>query len=538
MSILPFVSAVITPTLSSVSFVSATIIPTTTAPCPPVSAPPEPASPASFSPAPAPPHPAKQLDPQQRRKLALEILAGRCLSELADEYHVSRKFLHHLKQIALRALDDAFAPELPADKKVLFHLPVTRAWLEQLALALVLTCHSSLRGVHEVFRDLFDVKCSVGTLHSLVYRAIGKAALLNAKQDLHGVLFVALDEIFQGKAPILSVVDLASSYCCLLSLEEHRDGDTWGVRLLELLDQGLSPLAALGDLGTALRAGLNLAQPDVPFRADHFHVVRDAAQIVRFLENRAYTAISTYDKLCRHVADKPDDADLQRKREAARLEMLRAIALADDVATLVVWLRQDVLAVAGPCWQQRQALYDFVLAQMQARQPLCEHRLKPLCGVLRRHQAELLAFAQQLDGDIQLVARHARASEEVVRAMLAMQELPVTSWRRWRSDAVLHQQLGERYHEVSPLVEALREGVFRASSVVENVNSRLRNYLFLRKEVGQGYLELLRFYLNHHRFLRSEHPERAGKSPAELLSGQKHGHWLEMLGYQLFRRAA
>ena len=113
-----------------------------------------------------------------------------------------------------------------------------------------------------------------------------------------------------------------------------------------------------------------------------------------------------------------------------------------------------------------------------------------------------------------------------------------TSARRWQRDTVVHRQLGERYHEVSELAELLRRDVVRASSVVENVNSRLRNYLFLRKEVGQGSLELLRFYLNHHRFLRSERSEREGKSPAELLSGQEHGHWLEMLGYQLFHQSA
>jgi hypothetical protein len=38
------------------------------------------------------------------------------------------------------------------------------------------------------------------------------------------------------------------------------------------------------------------------------------------------------------------------------------------------------------------------------------------------------------------------------------------------------------------------------------------------------------------RFLRSEHPERVGKSPAELLSGQSHPHWLQMLGFTLFCR--
>lgn len=489
-------------------------------------------------PPPALPCAAQQLSPQQRQRIALDVLAGQPISDLARLYQVSRKFIRRQRHIALDALDHAFAPELAEDQRVLFHLPVTRAWLEQLSLALVLTCHSSLRGVHEVLRDLFDVHKSVGSIHALVQRAIAKASMLNARQDLNRVRYPALDELFQSGDPILSVVDVHSTYCCLLSVEEHRDADTWGVRLLELQEQGFSPLAAIGDLGTALRAGLKLAQPDTPCRADLFHVVRDGGQVVRFLENRAYTAISTYDKLCGQVQRKPDDTDLIPKRDAAQREMLRAIALADDVTVLLYWLRQDVLAVAGPCWQQRQALYDFVLAELRAREALCEHRLKPLISVLRRHKEELLAFVQEVDEEITLVANYARVPEDVVREMMAVQEMPPTSPRRWQRDAVLHQQLGERYHELSPLAEVLRQGVVRASSVVENVNSRLRNYLFLRKEVGQGYLDLLRFYLNHHRFLRSEHGEREGKSPAELLSGQEHGHWLEMLGYQLFRRAA
>jgi hypothetical protein len=36
----------------------------------------------------------------------------------------------------------------------------------------------------------------------------------------------------------------------------------------------------------------------------------------------------------------------------------------------------------------------------------------------------------------------------------------------------------------------------RTSSLVENLNSRLRNYFFLRKQLGSGYLDLLRFFLN------------------------------------------
>ncbi|MBI1913563.1 MAG: hypothetical protein HYS12_02225 [Planctomycetes bacterium] len=79
--------------------------------------------------------------------------------------------------------------------------------------------------------------------------------------------------------------------------------------------------------------------------------------------------------------------------------------------------------------------------------------------------------------------------------------------------------------------------VVRASSVAENLNSRLRCYFFLRRELGPDYLSLLQFFLNHRRLERSEHAERVGQSPAELLTGQKHPHWLELLGYQRFQRA-
>jgi hypothetical protein len=36
--------------------------------------------------------------------------------------------------------------------------------------------------------------------------------------------------------------------------------------------------------------------------------------------------------------------------------------------------------------------------------------------------------------------------------------------------------------------------------------------------------------------MRSAHPERVGKSPAELLKKVKHPHWLEMLGYTPFKQ--
>ena len=79
-------------------------------------------------------------------------------------------------------------------------------------------------------------------------------------------------------------------------------------------------------------------------------------------------------------------------------------------------------------------------------------------------------------------------------------------------------------------------GTPRASSIIEGLNSRLRDYFVLRRHIGNGYLDLLRSFLNHRRFIRSDRPERVGRSPAELLTGEAHPHWLELLGFEIFSR--
>jgi len=40
----------------------------------------------------------------------------------------------------------------------------------------------------------------------------------------------------------------------------------------------------------------------------------------------------------------------------------------------------------------------------------------------------------------------------------------------------------------------------------------------------------------HNDILSLSGPERIGKSPAELLTGRKHSHWLELLGFERFCR--
>lgn len=77
----------------------------------------------------------------------------------------------------------------------------------------------------------------------------------------------------------------------------------------------------------------------------------------------------------------------------------------------------------------------------------------------------------------------------------------------------------------------------RAISLVENLNSRLRNYFTLREHLGTPYLGLLQFFFNHRQFMSSSCEDRMGKSPREVMIGENYPHWLELLGFELFKRA-
>ena len=488
-----------------------------------------------------PPCSAKAMTPPKRRQLALQALAGaETVSRLAGQHAVSRKFVYQQTAKAGEALDAAFAPAEADDERVLFDLPVTKAWLRQLTLGLTLICHSSQRGVVELLRDVFDYHISVGTVHNVLQAAVPQARTCKEQQDLSGVRIGAHDEIFQGGQPVLVGVDADSTYCYLLSLEDHRDADTWGVRLLEAQHQGFQPEATVADAGQGIRAGQALAMPEVPCRGDVFHALQTVQSLATFLENRAYGTIGV-------------TADLERKKARLRWrgrpvrgvavklghanrEQARAVGLADDVAMLLAWLREDVLSLAGPDHATRRELFDFIVAELQSRESLCSHRIRPVVRALANQRDDLLAFAAGLDRDLEVVAAEFQVATETARDVLNVEQLALQSPSRWRREAALRSQLGSRYFPLSAAISEVARQTVRASSLVENLNSRLRNYFFLRRHLGPDYLALLQFFLNHRRFLRSERPERVGKSPAELLSASTHPHWLEMLGHVRFSR--
>jgi hypothetical protein len=481
------------------------------------------------------------MGPQGRISLAIDALAGlKPVLRLASDHDVSPKFVYRQAAKAKEALHLTFQPQAD-DDTVLFDYPVTKNRIRQVVVALLLVTHGSLYDVQDFFRDVWNYHISIGTIHNIAAAAVLQARQVNSREDLSSIRAGAHDEIFQGD-PVLVGIDPLSTYCYLLAQEPNRDATTWGCHLLDLAAKGFNPAYTVADFGKGLRAGQAEALPQTPCWGDVFHAQRELGQAAFYLENRAWGAIHDREKLERKMnrAKKASQGNVYSKPLAlARANEAQAVQLADDIQLLESWLREDVLSLSGPGVTERRALYDFIVTELKAREDLAPQRLRPVRVALENHREELPAFAVRLETQWLELARKHQVVFENLRAVYELKGIPEDDFRHWQRKTEIQGRLGYgTFQAIWQDIQAVLEHVVRASSMVENVNSRLRCYFFLRRQLGPDYLELLRFFFNHRRYPRSRKEGRAGKSPAEILYGKPLPHWLEQLGFTRFNRAA
>jgi len=410
---------------------------------------------------------------------------------------------------------------------------VTKTWLRQVIVALTLICRSSYRGVVEFLRDLLGLSVSVGCVHDVLEAATRQASAINHDQDLSGIRVGLHDEIFQGATPVLAGVDAQSTYCYLLAAEQHRDADTWGVHLLDAAGQGLRPDYTIADAGQGLRAGQRAAWGDTPCHGDLFHIRRRCEGLANTLARLAQGATSrrqTLQAKTGRAGQRGPDDELAIPLALARQSEAQASWLARDIRMLIQWLRHDVLALTGPVLATRQELFDFVVEELARREPEDARRIRPVRVALQNQRDTLLAFAGVLDDKLADIAQAHAIAEPLVREACVLHRLPSTSPAYWQGWNRLRAKMKCKFHTLLDAVSRALADTPRSSSLVENLNSRLRTYFTLRRHLGGSYLDLLRFFLNHRRFMRRGHAERQGKSPRELMTGHGHPHWLTLLG--------
>ena len=186
-------------------------------------------------------------------------------------------------------------------------------------------------------------------------------------------------------------------------------------------------------------------------------------------------------------------------------------------------------------WPTREELFDFFVEELGQRQPRCPHRIRPV-RLLQGRRDDLLAFGGVLDTRLAETAQRLNAPSPWGHAVCEWHGMDPNQLAYWQRDKHLHHKRKDQFHVVETAVGQARDQTPRAHSSIENLNSRLRNYLFLRRHLGTGSLDVLRFFLNHRRLVRSDRADRVAKSPAELLAPRAHRHWMALLGHERFHR--
>jgi hypothetical protein len=89
-----------------------------------------------------------------------------------------------------------------------------------------------------------------------------------------------------------------------------------------------------------------------------------------------------------------------------------------------------------------------------------------------------------LDEELERLGEEFHIPAELARRILGTMARDQRDPRRWTEHAALQKQLRGRFHDIQAVVAELASGTIRASSLVENLNSRLRSYFFLRRHLG------------------------------------------------------
>ncbi|WP_141242232.1 hypothetical protein [Leptolyngbya sp. BC1307] len=156
---------------------------------------------------------------------------------------------------------------------------------------------------------------------------------------------------------------------------------------------------------------------------------------------------------------------------------------------------KGLLALAGPSLSVRQELFGFIACEPQQREGKQYPTIRKLSKALHNQRDQLLTFAGVLDQKLEAIAQRLELPFRAVRDVCLLHRKHRTSnayWERWNQ---LYRRLSSKFYGLMEAVSEALKTTPRASSMVENLNSRLRNFFFLRRSPGDAYLSLLQFFL-------------------------------------------
>ncbi len=188
---------------------------------------------------------AKRISGSTKLDIALQAIRRKqTVLEISKHFNCSRTTVYKQQDTALDAANKVFEQD---DEEVLFYIPVTKSFIEQSVVSLRLICESSYRNIMFYVQTMYNYHLSLGAVFNILDNTAEKAIPINQSYDLSLIKDSASDELFHWGSPILATVDIPSRFCALLVKEDCRDYETWGVHLLDLIEQGYGPETTIID---------------------------------------------------------------------------------------------------------------------------------------------------------------------------------------------------------------------------------------------------------------------------------------------------
>jgi hypothetical protein len=469
------------------------------------------------------------------------------VSGKATEYGVSRWFIYYCYFQFLLVLENFPATESRYQKEPSAHYRS----LEESVVSAYLDCESSVSGVQRLMKSLFGKDISMGKISQTLNEC--GALLPSGERGIPIRLKFLSDEIFGSELPVLVTVEPQSIYILQLELVESRDKESWGICWLEIVDNDTEKVGGIAaDQGTGLVGGIELVFSKQLYQSDLFHVITGLAYLLWIFEKRAYAQIAKAEEACGKFEKAKSEAVLEKRLaacESAEAEAKEAIAVYDQFSYLFRELQQilEIIDIQRGDLRNKTEVNSQIEAILRLMEGLNHSKIAEAVASFRKAQDDLLKYFDEVQIAEQFLK--AQIGDEFILSVLLL----IYGYRQksylnygWRQKH-LKREIGDwqqalcewiseaEFQRCYELVEQSLCEIVRSSSLVENVNSRLRRFFdSARGQVNQNRLNLVRFYLNHKVFTRGK---RAEKSPAQLFhqkcglraEGDEQQHWLDIL---------
>jgi len=456
--------------------------------------------------------------------IGFRALIGQPVSEISAETGMNRSYVYDQKHKA-----EAYVEDIDQDPPEYPIIVLTPVMEKRLILSMALDCASSIEGIQRALESSLGIKVSTGYISGVINEAAHRAQRMDDTISLEGIRQGANDEIFQCGAPILTGIDPVSSYTYLLEEAKDRTAETWQLYMEDCKSRGLALETTINDGGAGLVAGIPKAFPEITVQADTFHALYGMGKQISKAERKAEASVKAEAELEKRVQGLRPQQKTIEKLEKIKPETNELTNIYDTLSILFDWLKL-LLGFSGYSIPDALGLITFVLDEMQKVSAKFPGIIKE-AEKIRNCLPSLLSFISRLERAFESCAELNGIPTAAFQAMYRQLAYSEQSNEYFETEYALWDMLKDNYDFARLLFAQQLKSVKKASSLVENLNGRIRKYMDVKRVVPTRFFVLMKVYFNMRRYRRSRCHERIGKSPMELFTGKSHSDFLDALGY-------